>query len=294
MSTSLATYTATCKTQVNFSRSSLLTAATGDYNITVMSQAHLSGSNFDVKVVSLVWNLQDLRPRESIDPKSVPVDEQTATAHTQHDGYTLGVLRRHNHILGYHLRQWREGTVADGLSHRYVCNKDMKLFVWCRLKHSLVIAVVIRWSRGINGEFEGCQMSVTQKKLLYSGWYKVLWQNTEDCLTSNWAEDKQPMTLSTIYENRQRDRQTDREKRKRQNGKEKKGKAREREKKVCQDRERKRQEDQNKSRDLWGTFYTEIRNKRSKISLKIKDSLSRCIVQLSKDWCGTDSKINLS
>lgn len=37
-----------------------------------------------------------------------------------------------------------------------------------------------------------------------------------------------------------------------------------------------------------------IRNKRSKISLKFKDSLSRCIVQLSKDWCGTDSKINLS
>lgn len=37
-----------------------------------------------------------------------------------------------------------------------------------------------------------------------------------------------------------------------------------------------------------------IRNKRSKISLKIKDSLSRCIVQLSKDWCGTESKINLS
>lgn len=37
-----------------------------------------------------------------------------------------------------------------------------------------------------------------------------------------------------------------------------------------------------------------IRNKRSKISLKIKDSLSRCIVQLSKDWCGTDGKINLS
>lgn len=37
-----------------------------------------------------------------------------------------------------------------------------------------------------------------------------------------------------------------------------------------------------------------IRNKRSKISLKFKDSLSRCIVQLSKDWCGTDGKINLS
>lgn len=27
------------------------------------------------------------------------------------------------------------------------------------MKQSLVIAVVIRWSRGINGEFEGCQMS---------------------------------------------------------------------------------------------------------------------------------------
>lgn len=99
------------------------------------------------------------------------------------------------------------------------------------------------------------------------------------------------MTLSTIYENRQRDRQTDREKDKM--GKRKKEKQ-ERKKKCVKTEKGNGKKIKIKAEICEEHSTQKIRNKRSKISLKIKDSLSRCIVQLSKDWCGTDGKINLS
>ena len=58
---------------------------------------HLSRSDLDVEVVSFVGDLQDLWPGESVDPQSVSVDQQTATAHAQHDGHALRVLYTHTH-----------------------------------------------------------------------------------------------------------------------------------------------------------------------------------------------------
>lgn len=54
--------------------------------------SHLSGSDLDVEVVPLVGDLEDLWPREPVDPEPVSVDQQTTAAHAQHDGHTLRVL----------------------------------------------------------------------------------------------------------------------------------------------------------------------------------------------------------
>lgn len=54
--------------------------------------SHLSGSDLDVEVVPFVGDLEDLWPREPVDPEPVPVDQQTTTAHAQHNGHTLRVL----------------------------------------------------------------------------------------------------------------------------------------------------------------------------------------------------------
>lgn len=56
------------------------------------SVSHLSRSDLDVEVVPLVGDLEDLWPREPVDPEPVSVDQQATTAHSQHDGHTLRVL----------------------------------------------------------------------------------------------------------------------------------------------------------------------------------------------------------
>lgn len=57
--------------------------------------SHLSRSDLDVEIVPLVRYLQDLWPRESVDPQSVSVDEKATTAHAQHDSHALRVLHTH-------------------------------------------------------------------------------------------------------------------------------------------------------------------------------------------------------
>lgn len=45
---------------------------------------YLSWADLDVEVASLVGDLEDFWPGESIDPKTVSVDEQTIGAHAKH------------------------------------------------------------------------------------------------------------------------------------------------------------------------------------------------------------------
>lgn len=45
---------------------------------------YLSWADLDVEVASLIGDLEDFWPGESIDPQSVSVDEQTVGAHTEH------------------------------------------------------------------------------------------------------------------------------------------------------------------------------------------------------------------
>lgn len=60
--------------------------------------SHLTRTNFDVEVVPLVGYLEDLRPRESVDPQPVSVDEQATCTDAQHDLHTLRILQTtHTH-----------------------------------------------------------------------------------------------------------------------------------------------------------------------------------------------------
>lgn len=45
---------------------------------------YLSWADLDVEVASLIGDLEDFRPGESIDPETVSVDEQTVGAHAEH------------------------------------------------------------------------------------------------------------------------------------------------------------------------------------------------------------------
>lgn len=54
-----------------------------------LNSSHLSWSDFNVKVVPFVRNLDNLWPGESIDPQSVSVHQKAATAHAQHNGHAL-------------------------------------------------------------------------------------------------------------------------------------------------------------------------------------------------------------
>lgn len=45
---------------------------------------YLSWADLDVEVASLIGDLEDFWPGESIDPQSVSVDEQTVGTHTEH------------------------------------------------------------------------------------------------------------------------------------------------------------------------------------------------------------------
>lgn len=59
--------------------------------------SHLARPDFDVEVVPLVRDLEDLRPCKSVDPQPVSVDEQATRTNSQHDLYTLRVLATHTH-----------------------------------------------------------------------------------------------------------------------------------------------------------------------------------------------------
>ena len=54
--------------------------------------SHFSWSNLDVEMVAFVGQLEDLGPDKAADAQLVPVDEQAATAHTQHDSVVVRVL----------------------------------------------------------------------------------------------------------------------------------------------------------------------------------------------------------
>lgn len=45
---------------------------------------YLSWADLDVEVASLVRDLEDFGPCESVDPEAVSVDEQTVGAHSEH------------------------------------------------------------------------------------------------------------------------------------------------------------------------------------------------------------------
>ena len=52
----------------------------------------LPGPQLDVEAVPLVGDLDDLGPRESVDPEPVPVDEDSRGADAEHDVHVLRVL----------------------------------------------------------------------------------------------------------------------------------------------------------------------------------------------------------
>lgn len=54
---------------------------------------NLSGSDLNVKVVPLVWNLEDFRPSKSVYPESVFVHQEPVGTHAQHDVHPLRVLQ---------------------------------------------------------------------------------------------------------------------------------------------------------------------------------------------------------
>lgn len=57
---------------------------------------NLSRSDLNVKVVPLVWNLEDFRPSKSVYPESVFVHQEPVGTHAQHDVHTLRVLQELN------------------------------------------------------------------------------------------------------------------------------------------------------------------------------------------------------
>lgn len=59
--------------------------------------SHLSRPDLNVEVVPFVGDLQDLWPGEPVDPQSIPVDQQAAAAHAQHNGHALRVLHTTQH-----------------------------------------------------------------------------------------------------------------------------------------------------------------------------------------------------
>lgn len=63
------------------------------------SNLHLCGADLDVEIVPFVGDLQDLWPGKAVDPQSVSVDQQAATAHAQHDGHALRVLRTRKAVV---------------------------------------------------------------------------------------------------------------------------------------------------------------------------------------------------
>ena len=58
-----------------------------------MFAIHLSGSDLNVEVASLVGDLEDFGPGEPVDPQPVSVDEEATCANAQHDLHTLRVLQ---------------------------------------------------------------------------------------------------------------------------------------------------------------------------------------------------------
>lgn len=56
-----------------------------DAKVKIMTVSiYLSWADLDVEVASLVGDLEDFWPGESIDPETVSVDEQTVGAHAKH------------------------------------------------------------------------------------------------------------------------------------------------------------------------------------------------------------------
>ena len=76
------------------------------YPVVLAAISYLSRSNLDVEVVSLVRNLEDLWPRETVDPQSIAVDEQSARTHAKHD---LKVLRILKHQSSYKYQIFIQG-----------------------------------------------------------------------------------------------------------------------------------------------------------------------------------------
>lgn len=66
---------------------------------------NLSGSDLNVKVVPLVWNLEDFRPSKSVYPESVFVHQEPVGTHAQHDVHTLRILQefKQNQIYSIYL-----------------------------------------------------------------------------------------------------------------------------------------------------------------------------------------------
>lgn len=88
----------------------------------VSQSTNLSGSDFNVKVVPLVWNLEDFRPSKSVYPQPVFVHQEPVGTHAQHDVHPLRVLLKQNpmthttlvnltRIFEYHL--WKSKYKSD-------------------------------------------------------------------------------------------------------------------------------------------------------------------------------------
>ena len=63
----------------------------------------LSGADFDVEVVALVGDLEDLGPREPADAQLIAVDEQTRCTDADHDVHALLVLPARQSLVSQRL-----------------------------------------------------------------------------------------------------------------------------------------------------------------------------------------------
>ena len=71
--------------------------------------AHLTRTHFDVEVVTFVSDLENFRPRKTINPQLVAIDQQTSGAHTNHNLHAVLVLTK------YHIKvNKQDATVCCG------------------------------------------------------------------------------------------------------------------------------------------------------------------------------------
>jgi len=68
--------------------------------------AHLTRTHFDVEVVTFVSDLENFRPRKTINPQLVAIDQQTSGAHTNHNLHAVLVLTK------YHIKVNKQDAIV--------------------------------------------------------------------------------------------------------------------------------------------------------------------------------------